>query len=166
MEISMRPASGLGTAELMLLEPESLLQSLNMKFKINSKPVMLEGVDWAGLMTDLAEIGDPGRVFGQLEGMEGDDSAAEGDTSSNLLSGLPRGLNAHPKTKQYRETPPSELSKYVGARVRIFTYFGNDVEGRLIQADREGVRVLQRLEQGMAEYPLEYGRIQQAEVWR
>jgi hypothetical protein len=70
------------------------------------------------------------------------------------------------ESKRYRPTPLQELPAYVGAPVRIFTYFGNDVEGQLVHADKQGIRVIQRLEQGFAEYPLENDLIQQAEVLR
>jgi len=169
MALSMRPAGGLGTAELMLQDPEFLLQSLNLQLRINDKPLPLDGVDWAEMVADLSAAGNPGQMINRQERAEIDNQAealAEEDGSSAQVSILPKRLPGKLMIKQYRPTSPSELRKHIGAQVRIFTYFGNDVEGRLIHADSKGIRVLQRLEQGVAEYPLEYGRIQQAEVLR
>jgi len=169
MALSMRPAGGLGTAELMLQDPEFLLQSLNLQLRINDKPLPLDGVDWAEMVADLSAAGNPGQMINRQERAEIENQAealAEEDGSSAQVSILPKRLHGKLMIKQYRPTPPSDLRKHIGAQVRIFTYFGNDVEGRLIHADSQGIRVLQRLEQGVAEYPLEYGRIQQAEVMR
>lgn len=165
LAISMRPVGGLGATELMLQDPEFLLQSLNLQFRINDKPLALDGVDWPKLMAELAEVGNPGRSITLNDQAEAE-AEDEVDTPVSMISNTSQRLHKQPISKRYRETPVSELSRHLGAQVRIFTYFGNDVEGRLIHADSQGIRVLQRLEQGVAEYPLEYGRIQQAEVMR
>lgn len=174
LAMSMRPVGGVGAAELMMQDPMSLLQSLNLQFSVNDKPLSLDGVQWPDLMTSLAMAGNPGRSAPSSDsGMPTEQVAEAEQAQAASASDQPAVVAApapaprpEPVRKRYQTTPLAELPAYLGAQVRIFTYFGNDVEGQLVHADQNSVRVLQRLKQGMAEYPLDYERIQQAEVWR
>lgn len=180
MTLSMRPVGGLGAAELMLLDPVAVLESLNLQLSVNDKALALEDIDWTGLMAGLAAAGNPARVSGaretapapapsesiaMTEPAEPTSTPAAAEVQA-ATPAVPQRSSRQPVVKRFQPTPLAELSEHVGAQVRIFTYFGNDVEGQLLQADGHSVRVLQRLSQGVAEYPLEYQRIQQAEVWR
>lgn len=178
MALSLRPVGGVGAAEVMMQDPMTLLQSLNLQFNINGKPLALDGIDWPELMAGLAMAGNPGRA-GRLPQEEAEEAvaaateaeseASAGDVSPQMAEPAPavvQRASVQPVSKRYQPTPLAELSDHLGAQVRIFTYFGNDVEGQLVHADKQGVRVLQRLKQGVAEYPLDNDRIQQAEVWR
>ncbi|MET4000984.1 hypothetical protein [Marinobacterium sp. MBR-109] len=179
MAFSLRPVGGVGAAEVMMQDPMTLLQSLNLQFSINDKPLVLDGIDWSELMTGLAMAGNPGRTDSVSaaepeEGMVAAASEAEAEASAGSeasqvaesVAAAEQRVRAQPVSKRYQPTPLAELPAYLGAPVRIFTYFGNDVEGQLVHADGQGIRVMQRLKQGVAEYPLDNDRIQQAEVWR
>jgi len=175
MALSLRPVGGVGAAELMMQDPMTVLQSLNLQFSINGKPLALDGINWPELMTGLAMAGNPGRVE---SGAEPEEDAAVAEAEAELSGGVEalqavesdsapgQRVRVRPVIKRYQPTPLAELPAYLGSPVRIFTYFGNDVEGQLVHADGQGVRVIQRLKQGVAEYPLDNDRIQQAEVWR
>lgn len=174
MAMSMRPVGGVGAAELMMQDPMDLLRSLNMQFSVNDKPLALDGVNWPDLMTNLAMAGNPGRSAPSSDSDQQADQVTESDQAQTasapdqpaVATTVAPAPRPEPVRKRFQPTPLAELPAYLGAQVRIFTYFGNDVEGQLVHADQSSVRVLQRLKQGVAEYPLEHDRIQQAEVWR
>jgi len=166
MALSLRSPGGVGMAEVMLQEPVALLQSLDAQLSINDKPQPFAGIDWPALAAELARAGKPGRVgaVAEAEAAEKDKAAPAQPRFAAAVAASQRPERG--ESKRYRPTPLQELPAYVGAPVRIFTYFGNDVEGQLVHADKQGIRVIQRLEQGFAEYPLENDLIQQAEVLR
>lgn len=171
MALSMRPVGGVGAAEVMMQEPMALLQSLNIQFSINDKPLALDTIDWPGLMSGLAAAGNS-KDIGRSSPTEPETVVAAtlpeeagSEIEKNALSGN-KPQRELPIRKRFRVTPLAELPEYLGAQVRIFTYFGNDVEGVLTHAGATSIRVEQRLQQGLAEFPLDHDRIQQAEVWR
>lgn len=171
MALSMRPVGGVGAAEVMMQEPMVLLQSLNIQFSINDKPLALDTIDWPGLMSGLAaagsskDIGRSGPTEPETVVAATLPEEAGSEIEKNALSGN-KPQREQPIRKRFRVTPLAELPEYLGAQVRIFTYFGNDVEGVLTHAGATSIRVEQRLQQGLAEFPLDHDRIQQAEVWR
>ncbi|MBV0932405.1 hypothetical protein [Marinobacterium weihaiense] len=186
LSLALHPIGGFGSAELMMLQdPTYLIEKLNPILSINDTPVELAGIQWNELLQQVGQAGSGTRVA--REGLAGaaqersaasDEHAAVVEPSSaamtdeklkaadSPLAAVASSRRSVPVKKRYRVTPLDELGQYLGKPVRIFTYFGNDVEGRLMSVDAKGIRVMQRMEQGMAEYPLDRARIQQAEVYR
>lgn len=169
--LAMNPIGGFGSAELMMMQdPRYLIEKLNPSVKVNDAPLNLTGANWDDLFTQFALAGSGSRVARESERERGGDAQVSGDTAEEGVSGNGSTASVNPYRqaggKRYRTTPVEQLESHIGANVRIFTYFGNDVEGRLLSVEEQGVRVLQRLSQGVAEYPLEYKRIQQVEVYR
>lgn len=184
LSLSLEPIGGFGSAELMMMQdPGYLIEKLNPSLKVNGAPVELGGIKWDQLMMQVAQSGSGSRVAREGEvpvvgeaARAPDSMANEADTADDSSTtpavhepAVTEQLSSRrvvESSKQFRATPVAELDKYLGKPVRIFTYFGNDVEGRLVSADDQGVRVLQRMAQGVAEYPLDRARIQQVEVYR
>ncbi|GAA0791252.1 hypothetical protein [Marinobacterium sediminicola] len=174
--LSMNPVGGFGSAELMMMQdPRYLIEKLNPSVKVNDAPLNLDGVKWDELVMQFALAGSGSRVARESEQVSVEQPAevmevpVESRVETAAVGRLEepaRPAIQKPVAKRFRETPVEQLGDHIGANVRIFTYFGNDVEGRLVAVEQHGVRVLQRLEQGMAEYPLDYKRIEQVEVYR
>lgn len=55
---------------------------------------------------------------------------------------------------------------YIGHPVRFFTSFGKRVDGILVSVDGTTVRVAERVQHGVAQYPVEMDSIQATEVYR
>ncbi|RAU18362.1 hypothetical protein DN062_09040 [Nitrincola tibetensis] len=68
--------------------------------------------------------------------------------------------------RQFRETDTSEFFNYVGHPVRFYTFFGKRVEGILVAVEGNNIRVIERVDRGVAEYPFELDKIQATEVYR
>lgn len=171
LALELNPIGGFGASELMLMQdPQYIIEKLNPTARVNDVPLHLEGVKWAELLQQFAEAGGGGRVEREDEQeslpVVKQAPAAKLENGSEGMNPAVAHRSTRPAAKRFRTTPVEQLRPYIGSHVRIFTYFGNDVEGRLIAVDKQGVRVMQRMHQGMAEYPLEYGRIQQVEVYR
>ncbi len=170
--MAMNPIGGFGSAELMMMQdPRYLIEKLNPSVKINEAPLSLNGVKWDELVMQFAQAGSGSRVARESEQRlteEAVEAPVASDGEAAVAGVVPAKVRKPARTtaKQFRATAVDQLNSHIGSHVRIFTYFGNDVEGRLIAVEKEGVRVLQRLSQGMAEFPLEYKRIQQVEVYR
>lgn len=175
--LAVNPVGGFGSAELMMMQdPQYLIEKLNPSVKVNDTPLHLGAVNWEELAMQFATAGSGARVAREAgrdqepaENPIPEPTAAT--ANAEVVPAEPLAVTAtrtlrHPPAKRFQATPLDQLDAHVGANVRIFTYFGNDVEGRLMAVEEQGVRVLQRLNQGMAEYPLEYKRIQQVEVYR
>ncbi len=68
--------------------------------------------------------------------------------------------------RRYQQTPPEDLVNYIGHPVRFFTSFGKRVDGILVSVDGTTVRVAERVQHGVAQYPVEMDSIQATEVYR
>lgn len=68
--------------------------------------------------------------------------------------------------RRYRATPAEELVNYIGHPVRFFTSFGKRVNGILLSVEGTTVRVVERVQRGTAQYPVELDTIQAPEVYR
>ncbi len=172
--VVMNPLGGFGSAELMMMQdPRYMIEKLNPSVKVNGAPLNLDGIKWDELAMQFALAGSGSQVARERELAPGEaviepTSVTDVEVES-LVAGRPAPTvrkSDMPEAKRFRVTPVDQLGAHIGAQVRIFTYFGNDMAGRLVAVEKQGVRVLQRMNQGMAEYPLEYKRIQQVEVYR
>lgn len=101
-----------------------------------------------------------------------DDIADESDFDASMPRSMP-GVASPPVQdvpsvvpRRYQKTPPEELDNYVGHPVRFFTSFGKRVDGILVSVEGSTVRVAERVQHGVAQYPVELDTIQATEVYR
>ncbi|MBA4503411.1 hypothetical protein [Marinobacterium marinum] len=172
LTLEMNPIGGFGSSELaMTPDPDYMIEKLNPTLVVNDTALDVGSIAWGELVQQLAQAGDAGRVLRESERRPSEsrrEPAPAVDKAS--IETVKPALVPEPQVtktaKRFRETPVAQLKRYIGAHVRIETYFGNRVEGRLKAVEADGVRVVQRLAQGVAEYPLEHDRIQKVEVYR
>ncbi|MBP0048216.1 hypothetical protein H9C73_05665 [Marinobacterium sp. AK62] len=182
LTLALNPIGGFGAGEMMMAQdPVYLIEKANPNVLVNGKPLPLDNVDWMALFTSVAQAGS-GTAVARTDESDTAETATETEMASqaetaaeSVGSDAPANASAAdsqaeaaaaPAPKGYKQTDKAQLGNYLGARVRIFTYFGRDVAGTLVAVDDKGIRVSQRMAQGVAEYPLEYERIQQVEVYR
>ncbi len=174
VELKMRPVGGLGAEVMMGLEsPNEVIDRLGMRLIVNSNPVDISKVNWMDMMPN------PERALAkapeQQAGVKPEvaeqapvtDPTLQPDGSA-LMTSKYLGINEHqkPPEKSFKSTRFEELSNYINADVRIRTYYGNRVEGRLESATADGIRVLQRVDKGLAIYPVERSKLDVIEVFR
>ncbi|WP_151705226.1 hypothetical protein [Nitrincola alkalilacustris] len=99
-----------------------------------------------------------------------DDVAAESVAESAAeVALLMPGIPARPQTRperHFQATSTDELEQYLGLPVRFYTAMGKRVEGRLISVEDGSLRVEQRVNRGVAEYPVSIDRVSSLEVFR
>lgn len=78
----------------------------------------------------------------------------------------PRQVQAAPAVKGYRATPLSDMTKHVGKPVRMVTYFGRRIEGRILDISSHEVMIEQRMQRGVATYSIALDKVAELEVYR
>lgn len=189
LTLALNPIGGFGAGDMMMAQdPAYLIEKANPGVVVNGTPLPLDGIDWLQLIEQVAQAGsataiarsyehndmliseaDANQAAVDVEASRNDAQAeqpAEKAVAETRPVPVARRTPSQPESKGFKLTPKDQLGHHLGTQVRIYTYFGRDVSGKLIAVNAEGVRVLQRMAQGMAEYPLEFSRIQEVEVYR
>lgn len=192
LTLALNPIGGFGAGDMMMAQdPVYLIEKANPAVVVNGKPLPLDGINWLELLEQMARAGSATAVARGQEQVEqaqtdmlisqpvaesvvpqaatpvkdGQVEAVEQEVAE-VVAPAPRRIRNQVEQKSFKLTPKDQLNRHLGAQVRIYTYFGRDVSGKLIHVNEEGIRVSQRMAQGMAEFPLEYARIQEVEVYR
>ena len=58
------------------------------------------------------------------------------------------------------------MAQYVGKPVRMVTYFGRRIEGRILEINRHQVMIEQRMQRGVATYSIARDKVAELEVYR
>ena len=186
VRFGMNPVGGLGAEVMMGLNaPTELIDRLRLHLEINGRPVDLNQVDWLALMPDpeavvrsqqsVADEADSG-----AEGVEsaekladagGDSDLASTETSSTEKAGMVEFPGMAPKPEptpeiKFRRTDFDDLQNYIYSDIRIFTYYGNRVEGRLEAVEGDNIKILHRVGKGLAIYPVDRSKLEVIEVMR
>ena len=149
-----------------LAAPDYLEKALGsaLNVTVNDKPLRLDSTQLNSLMAKLQE---PLPNLQDLPDIA-DSDAPVSDAAPRDMPGVaspPVPMRSMEPLK-YRKTDPLELENYLGHPVRFYTTFGKRVEGILVGVDEGRVRVAERVQRGMAEYPVELETIQDTEVMR
>ncbi len=68
--------------------------------------------------------------------------------------------------KMYQITPFNDLSEHVGRKVKLRTFFGNEINGVLVEVSANSISVRHQVEQGRATFPVAKEKIASIEVYR
>lgn len=178
VRFGLNPVGGLG-AEVMLglNSPTELIDRLRLHLEINSRPVDLNQVDWVALMPDPEATLAAQQPFtaGAKEKPESigeavtpavapEEESADGQSMIEFPGMAPKPEPA-PEVK-FRRTEFNELQNYIYSDIRIFTYYGNRVEGRLEAVEGDSIKILHRVGKGLAIYPVDRDKLEVIEVMR
>ena len=155
-------ASGINQETLLSAEHlfEQLTQSLTVT--INNQAQLIDGEN-----TDLilALLDHP--IILDTESMQEEpEQALDGPRSMPGVASPPVQSAPSIEPKRYQKTSPDQLESYIGHPVRFFTSFGKRVDGILVSVDGSTARVAERVQHGVAQYPVELETIQATEVYR
>lgn len=190
------PIGGLGPEVMLELNaPHDLLQRLRFSWRVGAIPVDLTDVDWLALLPN-SEIDVSLKSLPDLHRSDSDvsqnnvemsrnngASASEPPSDNKALGGqTDAGDTADadaqrvfpgiaykppsPPEKRFRRTEFEQLTQYVYADIRIFTYYGNTIEGRLEAVEGDSLKILHRVGKGMAIYPVDRTKLDVIEVLR
>ena len=147
-----------------LLSPGQLFDRLSQHLSVTvNNQVQMIDADGATLMLALMQ---------QPVVLTSDDVIEPLDVDPNMPRSMP-GVATPPVQalqsivpRRYQRTSPEDLVNYVGHPVRFFTSFGKRVDGILVSVEGTTVRVAERVQHGVAQYPVELDAIQGTEVYR
>lgn len=193
VRFGMSPVGGLG-AEVMLGlgSPIELIDRLRLRLTVNSKPVDLNQVDWLALMPDPeaalqanrpvesraggslvdtpeVQASKPQQAAQRTQSEQADEqSDTRSAVSQSAMIEFPGMIPKSMKTPEvkFRRTGFDDLGQYINSDIRIFTYFGNRVEGRLEAVDGDTIKILHRVGKGLAVYPVDREKLEVIEVMR
>ena len=75
-------------------------------------------------------------------------------------------VKAREAEKTFKETPVSQAYAYPGRPVKLRTYFGRRIEGTLVKVYNGTLEVEQRLDRGVAVFPIATDKIAELSVYR
>ncbi|MGB0664363.1 MAG: hypothetical protein ACPGMR_11315 [Pontibacterium sp.] len=70
-----------------------------------------------------------------------------------------------PARPQFHDHPVSSMAKFVGYNARLGTYYGRNVEGKLLSVTASEVKIEQRMSKGVAVYRLPVDKVSYFEVY-
>ena len=147
-----------------LLSPDQLFERLSQQLSVTiNNQVQVIDADSANLM--LALLQQP-VVLASEDTFEEQDLDPDAPRSMPGVATPPAQASPTIVPRRYQRTDPEELANYVGHPVRFFTSFGKRVDGILVGVDGTTVRVAERIQHGIAQYPVEIDTIQATEVYR
>lgn len=190
VRLGVNPVGGLGAEILLALDsPVQLIDRMRPHLEINGRPVDLANVDWSDVWPDpqtllSAQPPTPSRVQTEPqslvdapESVQAQSSEQESGVGSVMAGGqndsqqmiefpgmAPKPEPAPPV--KFRRTDFDDLKDYIYADIRIFTYYGNRVEGRLEAVEGDSIKILHRVGKGMAIYPVDRAKLDVIEVMR
>ena len=182
----MSPVGGLGAEVMMGLNaPTELIDRLRLHLEINNRPVDLNQVDWLALMPNpeaamQSQQSIAGEDDGSAEGIDSSEKLADGRSDSDIEStemvssekaGVVEFPGMAPRPKPvpevgFRDTDFNDLQNYIYSDIRIITYYGNRVEGRLEAVEGDSIKILHRVGKGLAIYPVDRDKLEVIEVMR
>lgn len=170
----LQPPSPVGQFDMMGLDsPEAVVGLLNPSININGQQINAPQIS-AFLKEAMAAVAVPEpevQVLNepQVEAFESielaEDSKQKLDVPQVVLAPS-RQAPVVPEVKGYRATPLSDMAQYVGKPVRMVTYFGRRIEGRILEMNRHEVMIEQRMQRGVATYSIALDKVAELEVYR
>ncbi|MGB0203829.1 MAG: hypothetical protein ACPF9K_02130 [Neptuniibacter sp.] len=154
---------------VLIQKPTDILAVLDPYVEINGKPVDMGGIRW--------EMPDPTNTQLSTKQLSGPteivqdkaDVAEDGDEADAPEAVKPRKKSSfdRPKVKSFKPVSVSSLRSHIGQKVKLFTYFGRNIEGTLISVTSSVVKVEHRLVdgRGTAIYPIALDKIQTAKLY-
>jgi hypothetical protein len=135
--------------------PHVLAERLNPSLRINTVGLDLAELDWESLLPDAEQAE---QLTPQEEGLVNVEQLKEKILSSREVQKLEDLKAFHPASFD-------ELDDYLQHQIRLYTQFGRQVEGRLIEVTDNKLVLLRRVDQGYASYSVDRNFLETIEVY-
>lgn len=181
MGLNLRPSRPIGQFDLVSVEsPDAFIELLNPTLDINGKrigaPEISELLNEA-MAAASAPVETHSHVGTPQEGLESElpSLAVPGEQAKKSTPAAPPAQDfmtqsppapTVPEVKGFRSTPLSDVGEHVGQRVRMVTYFGRRIEGRILEVGQSEVMIEQRMQRGVATYSIALDKVAELEVYR
>jgi len=170
----LQPAHPVGQFDMAGLDsPEAFLELLNPSLNINGQQITAPQIS-EFLKESMASVAvpEPEKQV-PIESQIGLSEPVEPEAAEDQVSAVPKAAVVQPSlaptapvVKGYRATPLSDMAQYVGEPVRMVTYFGRHIEGRILEINRHQVMIEQRMQRGVATYSIALDKVAELEVYR
>lgn len=193
VQVTAEPPPGFGAESLgTLSSPEQLLDLFNLRVSVNGAGQDLSGIRWSlGDEETVAQTasgaeGSASLADSSIAGATSEAGEAEPDlvveleapqpehqapvvtiTDPDVVEVMP-GIVVKTKEaeKTFKRTPVSQAHAYPGKPVRLRTYFGRQIEGTLVRVSNGTLEVEQRLDRGVAVFPISADKVSELSVYR
>lgn len=160
---------GLGVQHMATIQtPLQLLKTLNPHIAINQQALSLETVGWQLPDPDSTPPSLKSDIVAQEQLETPPDAEVDPYTQTYITAPRAQYGLKKDQTKSFKEVDLAELEQSIGKQVRLFTDFGQSVEGELLEVTAKEVIVERRLidGRGTATYPIAKDKIQIAELFK
>ncbi|UTW10374.1 hypothetical protein [Marinobacterium rhizophilum] len=193
LQVAAEPPPGFGAQSMATISsPEQLLDLLNLRVSVNGVNQDLGSINWsldtgsavaaeggagdlpASLMQPevLAEgavekRSEPVDLVVELERPKPEPEQAVTIIDPDVVQVMPGiVVKARAAEKTYKPTALQQLHGYAGQKVKLRTYFGRRIEGTLVRVADGNLEVEQRLDRGVAVFPIATDKVAELSVWR
>lgn len=170
----LQPPHSVGQFDMVGLDsPEAFVELLNPSMDINGEQITAPQISEL-LSEAMAAVVLPKPETQVLnESQVGHSESVEPEVTEDPEAVIPRvavvqsrQIQTVPSVKGFRATPLSDMAQHVGKPVRMVTYFGRRVEGRILEISPHEVMIEQRMQRGVATYSIALDKVAELEVYR
>ncbi len=186
LQVIAEPPPGFGAQSIGgITSPEQLLDLLNIRVSVNGATQDLSGVSWSlsggeevAAVADGSPVAEPASDLVAILTPE-DDLVVELDPPPpvppqvvtlldpavvQVMPGIV--VRAKEIEKSYKPTAVQQVHGYTGQPVILRTYFGRRIEGTLVRVSGGSLEVEQRLDRGVAIFPIAADKVAELSVYR
>ncbi|ANG61449.1 hypothetical protein A8C75_02490 [Marinobacterium aestuarii] len=193
LQVAAEPPPGFGAQSMATISsPEDLLDLLNIRVSVNGVSQDLSSINWsldpgeavaanaaaevlssdalqsenltAGVVEKRAPQEDLVIELEQPRPEPGQVAVIIDPDVVQVMPGIVVKAKAAEKT--YKPTAVQQVHGYAGQKVKLRTYFGRRIEGTLVRVAGGNLEVEQRLDRGVAIFPIAADKVAELSVWR
>lgn len=172
--LKLKPTHSVGQFDVAGMDtPEAFVELLNPSLNINGQQVTaLQVSAFLKEAMDAAAVPEPepevlkGTQTTRAEPIEPVRAEVQDAVLPQIAALRMRQAQAVPAAKGYRATPLSDMAKHLGKPVRMVTYYGRHIEGRILEVGPHEVMIEQRMLRGVATYSIALDKVAELEVYR
>ncbi len=194
LQVAAEPPPGFGAQSMAeISSPEQLLDLLNLRVSVNGVRQDLSAISWSlspseavaateGAAEDLpADVMQPEVLAAgvvekrapqedlvvELEQPRPEPEQMVTLIDPDVVQVMPGiVVKAKAAEKTYKPTAVQQVHGYAGQKVKLRTYFGRRIEGTLVRVANGHLEVEQRLDRGVAVFPIAADKVAELSVWR
>lgn len=149
---ALKPYIVSGKAARSLKPSAQLLEHFDAQLVLNNKYESLREI-WAGLQLSAAD-----RPLNLTE-----EEARRAAVRAAILRAVGKPVEQY--QAEFRPVAPADMDPHIGKRIRLETYFGRRIEGRLSRIENDVIYVKEYMAQGSAIYPVDRTKISELEIY-
>lgn len=159
---------GFGMQSLVMIQqPSDLITHFAPYVEIQGKPVSLDGLNWAPPDATAAKELRRIQRGETIDNNASEEQAAEANQTFESEPSKQQRYRYVEGQNRYLKVELDSLTEHIGRTVVLYTYYGREVQGRLMDVGVSEIIVERRLEEGRgtATYPIARDKVQSAHLY-